>query len=71
MLATKIGYLFVGGYKDAIGQIKVTKALLPLNKKIIECSWSFEKKDWVFMRERTDKSSPNHYQTAKGESDFS
>jgi mRNA-capping enzyme len=42
---------------------KFTKNLKDLNGKIIECK--FENNQWVFMRERTDKSYPNAYTTAK------
>ncbi|XP_004514944.1 uncharacterized protein [Cicer arietinum] len=31
--------------------------------KIIECSWDFDKLEWIFMRIRTDKSSPNEFNT--------
>lgn len=41
-------------------------ALKDLDKKIIECK--YESNKWVFMRVRTDKSYPNAYTTAVGES---
>lgn len=66
MLAKHVGHLYVGGFDHPFSEIKVTKALQGFHKKIIECSWSFEKNEWVFMRERTDKSFPNHYKTAVG-----
>lgn len=44
---------------------QITKALRDLDKKIIECK--YENNQWVFMRERTDKSFPNAYKTAMGE----
>ncbi|XP_020202950.1 mRNA-capping enzyme isoform X1 [Cajanus cajan] len=31
--------------------------------KIIECSWDFDKLEWIFMRIRTDKSTPNEFNT--------
>ncbi|KAG4403439.1 hypothetical protein AAZX31_01G101000 [Glycine max] len=31
--------------------------------KIIECSWDFDKLEWKFMRIRTDKSTPNEFNT--------
>ncbi|KAL2337851.1 hypothetical protein Fmac_012297 [Flemingia macrophylla] len=31
--------------------------------KIIECSWDFDKQEWNFMRIRTDKSTPNEFNT--------
>ncbi|KAG2690772.1 hypothetical protein I3760_09G205100 [Carya illinoinensis] len=33
--------------------------------KIIECSWDFEEEEWVYMRIRTDKSTPNDFNTYK------
>ena len=36
-----------------------------MNNKIIECSW--DGKQWKFMRQRTDKSFPNSYDTAMGQ----
>ena len=68
-LPKTIGQLFVGQSKDydartPFSQIKVNKELKELNGKIIECKW--EGDQWVFMRERTDKSFPNGYNTAMG-----
>jgi mRNA-capping enzyme len=66
MLATSVGLLYVGSLNSPFGEIKVTKALKGLDKKIIECSWDYSKNQWKFMRERTDKSFPNAYATAEG-----
>ncbi|XP_027334116.1 mRNA-capping enzyme-like isoform X2 [Abrus precatorius] len=33
--------------------------------KIIECSWDFDRQEWKFMRVRTDKSTPNEFNTYK------
>ena len=44
--------------------MKVTSAIKHLNNKIIECK--YENNQWVFMRERTDKSFPNSFKTAAG-----
>ena len=68
-LPKTIGQLFVGQSKDydartPFSQIKVNKELKELNGKIIECKWEGEQ--WVFMRERTDKSFPNGFNTAMG-----
>lgn len=60
----KVGHLYVGGYDRPIAHIKVSKQLKELDNKIIECK--LENNQWVFMRERTDKSFPNSYTTAKG-----
>ncbi|CAH1970959.1 unnamed protein product [Acanthoscelides obtectus] len=43
--------------------MKYTKALKDLDNKIIECK--YEDNQWKFMRERTDKSFPNSFDTAK------
>ncbi|XP_071450546.1 mRNA-capping enzyme [Hetaerina americana] len=59
----KIGQLFVGGYSQPFALMKVSKAIKELNGKIIECK--FQDKQWVFMRERTDKSFPNSLRTAQ------
>ena len=44
---------------------QVTKELKEMDNKIIECSW--DGKQWKFMRQRTDKSFPNGYNTAMGQ----
>lgn len=62
MLPTKKGLLYVGGMEHSYGEIKLTKELRKLNNKIIECKFE---NGWVLMRERTDKSFPNSYETAK------
>jgi mRNA-capping enzyme len=54
----------VGGMDRPFGQMKVNKTLKELNNKIVECK--FQDNEWVFMRERTDKSFPNSYSTATG-----
>lgn len=35
------------------------------SEKIIECSWDSDKQKWVFKRVRTDKSTPNDFNTYK------
>lgn len=53
------------GHSDTpFAAMKYTKAMKDLDGKIIECY--FEDNQWKFMRERTDKSFPNSYTTAKG-----
>jgi len=44
--------------------MEVTRSVSGLHNKIIECRWYEDK--WDFMRERLDKSYPNHYNTAMG-----
>ncbi len=65
MLAKSVGQLFVGGHPQPFDLMKVTKALKEYDNKIIECSWNPKKNEWTFMRERTDKSFPNSFATAK------
>jgi len=64
ILPRSVGMLYVGGYNQPFSQMKVTKEIKEMNNKIIECKW--ENNQWVFMRERTDKSFPNGLNTAKG-----
>ncbi|KAI1305291.1 mRNA-capping enzyme [Halotydeus destructor] len=65
MLAKSVGELYVGGRDPTkFGEIKVSKALRQYDRKIIECRWDYTNRQWVFMRERTDKSFPNAYDTA-------
>nr|XP_018906582.1 PREDICTED: mRNA-capping enzyme [Bemisia tabaci] len=63
MLPEKVGKLYVG--KDVLfDTMKVSKAMRDLNNKIIECKYDKTRNTWVFMRERTDKSFPNSFNTA-------
>ncbi|XP_067007621.2 mRNA-capping enzyme [Anabrus simplex] len=62
ILPRKVGQLFVGGLDRPFASIKISKILRELDNKIIECR--FENNQWVFMRQRTDKSFPNSYDTA-------
>lgn len=64
MLPKTVGHLYVGGLDVPFAQMKVNKELKELNNKIVECKW--ENNQWIFMRERTDKSFPNGFNTAKG-----
>ena len=50
--------------------LQVTKDMKQLDGKIIECHWDFQARGWKFMRQRTDKSFPNSFTTAQGESQF-
>lgn len=61
-LPQHIGYLYVQHANEPMATMKATKKLLPYDNKIIECT--FENGQWVFMRERTDKSLPNSLKTA-------
>uniref|UniRef100_T1ITR8 mRNA-capping enzyme n=1 Tax=Strigamia maritima TaxID=126957 RepID=T1ITR8_STRMM len=62
MLPELKGLLYVGNLNTPFAEIKVTKELKSLDKKIIECK--VVNNEWKFMRERTDKSFPNSYNTA-------
>ncbi|KAK8374884.1 hypothetical protein O3P69_009724 [Scylla paramamosain] len=62
LLTETVGELWVGGLDQPLAMMKATKALREYNNRIIECK--FDKGQWVFMRERTDKSFPNSYTTA-------
>lgn len=62
ILTRKTGSLYVGSLDTPFAHMKYTKMLKDLNNKIIECK--YENNQWVFMRERTDKSYPNSYTTA-------
>lgn len=64
MLPEWKGYLYVLHMDTPFAQIKMTKDLKQYNSKIIECS--FENGAWKLLRERTDKSFPNAYNTAVG-----
>jgi len=63
MLPRTVGKLYVGGLDTPFSEMKV-KGLKEYDGKIIECKW--ENNQWVFMRERTDKSFPNGFKTAQG-----
>jgi len=64
MLPKTVGHLYVGSLDTPFASMKVKKELKEYDQKIIECKW--ENNQWVFMRERTDKSFPNGYNTAMG-----
>lgn len=63
ILPRKVGQLYVGGLEVPFDQMKITKATKELNNKIVECN--YENGQWLFMRERTDKSFPNSFKTAQ------
>lgn len=65
ILPTKRAWLFVGSMTTPFAEMKYAKNIKDLHNKIVECK--FENNNWVFMRERTDKSYPNAYTTAVGE----
>lgn len=56
--------LYVGQCDQPFAKMKYTKDLKDMDNKIVECK--YEDKQWKFMRERTDKSYPNSFNTAKG-----
>jgi mRNA-capping enzyme len=57
-------FLFVGGRDGKLIRINdkfISNAaeLLKLDGKIVECSWDFNQKSWIYMRTRLDKTTPN------------
>uniref|UniRef100_A0A8C9ZL91 mRNA-capping enzyme n=1 Tax=Sander lucioperca TaxID=283035 RepID=A0A8C9ZL91_SANLU len=65
LLPQTVGLLYVGSYDRPFAKMKATKELKQYDNKIIECT--FANNTWVFMRQRVDKSFPNSYDTAMGE----
>lgn len=65
LIARKCALLFVGSLDTPFAKMKYSKNLKELHGKIIECK--FYNNEWTFMRERTDKSYPNAFTTAKCE----
>uniref|UniRef100_A0A158P8V7 mRNA-capping enzyme n=1 Tax=Angiostrongylus cantonensis TaxID=6313 RepID=A0A158P8V7_ANGCA len=65
-LPQHIGYLYVQNSNEPMATMKATKKLLPYDNKIIECTFEVRLNgQWIFMRERTDKSLPNSLKTAQ------
>uniref|UniRef100_A0A671KU19 mRNA-capping enzyme n=1 Tax=Sinocyclocheilus anshuiensis TaxID=1608454 RepID=A0A671KU19_9TELE len=62
LIPQTVGLLYVGRYDMPFAQMKITRDLKHYDNKIIECT--FVNNTWVFMRQRTDKSFPNSYDTA-------
>lgn len=62
MLTEKVGELYVTGYDQPYSHIKINRTLSGMHNKIIECRWHEDK--WDYMRERVDKTQPNHITTA-------
>lgn len=69
ILPTKVASLLVGREEIQFARMRFTKDLKELNNKIIECT--FKDGQWVFLRERTDKTYPNSFNTAKGKRSIS
>lgn len=65
MLTKKRALLYVGSLSTPFAEMKYKKEYKDWHGKIVECK--FENGQWIFMRERTDKSYPNAYTTAMGE----
>lgn len=63
MLATKVGQLYAGGMDHHYAEMKYCRDIKDLNGKIIECT--IKDGRWTFLRERTDKTHPNSFTTAK------
>ena len=54
----------VGREEVEFARMNYSKDIKDLDNKIIECT--FKQGQWVFLRERTDKTFGNSYDTAKG-----
>ncbi|ULU10947.1 hypothetical protein L3Y34_014870 [Caenorhabditis briggsae] len=69
MLPEWTGHLFVQNQREPFGSMKATASLRQYDGKIIECTLKVNERgqatEWVFMRERTDKSLPNGLRTAQ------
>lgn len=64
ILTTSVGYLYVGQHDQPFSRFKkLTKEIKQYDNKIVECTYSKEA-GWKMLRERTDKSFPNSYNTA-------
>ncbi|CAG9814037.1 unnamed protein product [Phaedon cochleariae] len=63
IVSRKICHLYVGQMTAPFAKMKYTKNLKDLDNKIVECK--MEDNQWKFMRERTDKSFPNSFETAQ------
>ncbi|XP_059617367.1 mRNA-capping enzyme-like [Phlebotomus argentipes] len=61
---TSRAFLYVTQHKGPFAEMRYSRTIRHFNNKIIECK--FENNAWVFMRERTDKSFPNSFNTAQG-----
>ena len=70
MLPETKGLLYVGGLNEPFAYMtKLKREVRELDNRIVECTYDMAAGKWVFMRERTDKSYPNGFNTAKGEND--
>ncbi|XP_061397952.1 mRNA-capping enzyme [Musca vetustissima] len=65
ILTRKVCYLYVGGHDPPFAQMPFTKTIKAMNldNKIVECTINGQGQ-WELMRERTDKTMPNSYNTA-------
>ena len=59
-----LALLYVGGKDTPYDKMKFHRDLRQYDNKIIECKFDFKERSWAFMRERKDKSFPNHVTTA-------
>ena len=68
ILPRYVGFLYVTGETKYFGTIEKIKRELrtQYDNKIVECTFNTKTLVWEIMRERTDKSVPNHISTAKG-----
>ena len=59
-----LALLYVNGQDQPFDKMKFKRELREFDNKIIECKFDFQQHTWTFMRERRDKSFPNHVSTA-------
>jgi len=64
MLTKLHAQLFVTGMDKPYAQMIFKRELKEYDNKIIECKFNQKSNSWAFMRERRDKSFPNHITTA-------
>jgi mRNA-capping enzyme len=65
-ISSMVGFLYLGGEQQPVGQLPMSSLTKKLDGKIVECKFDQKSKRWIFMRERTDKTFPNHSSTARG-----
>ncbi|ENN77339.1 mRNA-capping enzyme isoform X1 [Dendroctonus ponderosae] len=63
VIPVKTAYLYVGQFDQPYGKMTYKKSMKDLDGKIVECK--YENGEWKFMRERTDKTYPNSFNTAE------
>lgn len=60
-LGQKVGQLWVEGFMSPVARVSSVSTIEDFHHKIVECV--YQDGQWIALRERTDKSSPNTYET--------